>query len=327
MIISRAPVRVSFLGGATDYPEHFLNHGGAVLGTSIDKYAYIAVSKRFGQLFDHSIRIAYSKVEQASSVEEIEHAPFRECLRLCEINEDVEINYFANLPAFTGLGSSSTFVVALLQALKAFKGEFSHGLQLAYEAIHMEREVLKENVGCQDQVFAAVGGFNVIEFRTERDIIVNRIPISAARIQEFEDHLMLFFTGIKRSAGQMVKKQLSRIGDNKERLINMRRLVDRGYDILTGTGSLVPFGELLHQSWMEKRSLEASVSSDQIDDIYNTGLDCGAIGGKLLGAGGGGFVLLFVPPENQAKVRSRLEHLHEIPIKINTAGSQIISTI
>lgn len=327
MIISRAPVRVSFLGGATDYPEHFLQHGGAVLGTSIDKYAYIAVSKRWGKLFDQSIRIAYSRVEQTSVLDEIEHAPFRECLRRCEIDGDVEINYFANLPAFTGLGSSSTFVVALLQALKAFKGEFIQGTQLAYEAIHMERGILKEDVGCQDQVFAATGGFNVIEFRTERDIVVNRLPMSAARMQDFEDHLMLFFTGIKRSAGELVKKQLSRIGENKERLIKMRKLVDHGYDILTGSGSLTPFGELLHQSWMEKRSLESSVSSSHIDDIYQAGLDCGAVGGKLLGAGGGGFVLFFVPPENKERLRNRLQHLHEIPIKINTPGSQIISSI
>jgi D-glycero-alpha-D-manno-heptose-7-phosphate kinase len=327
VIITRAPLRVSFLGGATDYPEHFLNHGGAVLGTSIDKYAYIAVSKRWGQLFEQSIRIAYSKVEQTSSLDDIEHAPFRECLRQCEINEDVEINYFANLPAFTGLGSSSTFVVALLQALKAYKGEFTQGINLAYEAIHMERQILKENVGCQDQVFAATGGFNIIEFRTEKDIVVNRVPISAARMQDFEDHLMLFFTGIKRSAGQIVKKQIARMGDNKDRLIKMRKLVDQGYNILTGGGSLTPFGELLHQSWLEKRSLEQSVSNDHIDDIYNTGLDCGAIGGKLLGAGGGGFVLFFVPPEKRDLLRQRLSHLHEIPIKINTPGSQIISSI
>ena len=327
MIITRAPVRVSFLGGATDYPEHFLQHGGAVLGTAIDKFAYIAVSKRFGKLFDHSIRIAYSKVEQTSTLDDIEHAPFRECLRYCEIYEDVEVNYFANLPAFTGLGSSSTFVVALLQALKAYKGQFIQGIDLAYEAIHIERNILKENVGCQDQVFAAVGGFNVIEFRTERDIVVNRITLSAARMQEFEEHLMLFFTGIKRSAGVIVKKQLSRINDNKERLMNMRRMVDEGYNILTGSGSLVPFGELLHKSWMEKRSLDDSVTNNHIDDIYRTGLDCGAIGGKLLGAGGGGFILFFVPPENKEKLRNRLNHLHEIPIKINAPGSQIISTI
>ena len=327
MIITRAPLRVSFLGGATDYPEHFVKHGGAVLGTAIDKYAYIAVSKRWGEMFDQNIRIAYSKVEQVNDLDEISHQPFRECLRFCEVDRNVEVNYFANLPAFTGLGSSSTFVVALLQALKAYKGEFVHGIDLAYQAIHVERNILKEHVGCQDQTFAAVGGFNLIEFRAENDIVVNRLPISPARMAHFEEHLLVLFTGIKRSAEQLVKKQIAKIDNNRERLLNMRRMVDEGYNILTGNGSLTRFGELLHQSWLEKRALENSISNNFIDDIYDQAIQAGAIGGKLLGAGGGGFLLFFVPPEKRNRVRAQLSHLQELPIKINAPGSQIITTV
>jgi D-glycero-alpha-D-manno-heptose-7-phosphate kinase len=315
------------LGGATDYPEHFVKFGGAVLGTAIDKYAYIAVSKRWGEMFDQNIRIAYSKVEQVNELDEISHQPFRECLRYCEVDRNVEVNYFANLPAFTGLGSSSTFVVALLQALKAYKGEFVHGIDLAYQAIHVERNILKEHVGCQDQTFAAVGGFNLIEFRAENDIVVNRLPISPARMAHFEEHLLVLFTGIKRSAEQLVKKQIAKIDNNRERLLNMRRMVDEGYNILTGNGSLTRFGELLHQSWLEKRALEQSISNSFIDDIYEQAIQAGAIGGKLLGAGGGGFLLFFVPPEKRNQVRARLSHLQELPIKINAPGSQIITTV
>jgi len=327
LIIARAPVRVSFLGGATDYPEFFLKHGGAVIGTAIDKFAYIAVSKRIGQLFEYPIRVSYSKVEQVKSVDEITHGPFRECLKRCEITEDVEINYFANLPAFTGLGSSSTFVVALLQALHAYRGRFIHGIDLAYDAIAMERNVLNENVGCQDQTFAAVGGFNLIEFRSERDIVVNRLPLSPARINEFQEHLMIFFTGVKRRADNIVKKQIDRMDDNKERLKKMLSLVDKGYNILTGNEPIEEFGQLLHLSWLEKKRLEDSISNSDIDFIYETGREAGAIGGKLLGAGAGGFVLLFVPPEKKEAVRERLKGYYELSFRINAPGCQIISNI
>ncbi|ABZ83428.1 ghmp kinase, putative [Heliomicrobium modesticaldum Ice1] len=324
MIIARAPVRVSFLGGATDYPEFFQKHGGAVLGTAIDKYAFIAVSERFGEIFDEQIRIAYSRVEQVGSVDDIEHLPFRECLRRCGVTENVEVNYFANLPAFTGLGSSSTFVATLLQALYAYKGVFVHGMDLAYETIDMERKVLKESVGCQDQVFAAMGGFNLIEFRGERDIVVNRLPLSPGRVLEFQEHLMMFFTGIKRRAEEVVKKQIKRMDLNEERLKRMLMMVDDGYKILTGNKAIEEFGNLLHQSWCEKRSLESTITNSEIDNMYNAGMEAGAIGGKLLGAGGGGFILFFVPPERKQAVRERLKNYYELKFNINAPGSQII---
>lgn len=327
MIITRAPVRVSFLGGATDYPEFFTKHGGAVLGTSIDKFTYIAIDERLGELFEEGIRIAYSKVEQVKDIDDIHHAPFRECMRRCEVYQDVEINCFANLPAFTGLGSSSTFVVTLLQALHAYKGKFKHGMDLAYEAINVERKVLKENVGCQDQVFAAVGGFNLIEFRSEGDIVVNRLPLSPARINEIQDHLMIFFTGIKRRADDIAKKQIEKVNDNQERLKRMLSMVDEGYNILTGNRGIEELGVLLHGSWCEKRDLDSSISNREIDRIYNAGRDAGAIGGKLLGAGGGGFILFVVPPERKEAVRDRLKGLSELKFKINAPGSQILSTI
>jgi D-glycero-alpha-D-manno-heptose-7-phosphate kinase len=319
-------VRISFLGGATDYPEFFEKHGGAVLGTAIDKFAFIAVSQRVGPLFEESLRISYSKVEQVKSLDDITHGPFRECLRRCGITEDAEVNYFANLPAFTGLGSSSTFVVALLQALHAYKGRYLSGIDLAYEAIDIERNVLKEKVGCQDQTFAAVGGFNLIQFRSESDIVVNRIPVGPARIEEFREHMMVFFTGTRRRAQDVVAKQLKKVDDNTRQLTHMLKLVDEGYDVITGNGPLTRFGELLHQSWMEKRSLDESVSSLEIDQMYAHAMEAGALGGKLLGAGGGGFLLFFVPPDRREAVRSRLKGYYELDFKINAPGSQIISS-
>ena len=327
MIIARAPVRISFLGGATDYPEFFTNNGGAVLGTAIDKFSYISVSHRIGPLFEESIRVAYSKVELVKSLDEITHAPFRECLRRCDVTKDAEINYFANLPAFTGLGSSSTFVVALLQALHAFKGRFVSGMDLAYEAIEVERKALHENVGCQDQTFAAMGGFNLIQFRREDDIVANRVPMSPARVEEFRNHLMVFFTGIKRHAHDVVKKQIARVDQNRGHLKKMLEMVDKGYDVLTCNGSLTGFGELLHRSWMEKRALETSISSSEIDSMYEAGMEAGALGGKLLGAGGGGFLLFFVPPDRQEKVRERLHGHYELGFRINAPGCQIISPV
>ena len=200
MIITKAPLRVSFLGGGTDYPEYFLHHGGAVLGAAINKYIYITANQFMSKLFDHSIRISYKRTEAVAKVDDVEHTPFRETLRHCGIARDIELGHFADLPAFTGLGSSSTFTVALLQALHAYKGRFRSGLELAYEAIQLERHVFKECVGCQDQVLAAVGGFNLLEFRAENNIIVNRLPMSPVRLREFEECLVLFFTGMCRSA-------------------------------------------------------------------------------------------------------------------------------
>jgi D-glycero-alpha-D-manno-heptose-7-phosphate kinase len=198
------------------------------------------------------------------------------------------------------------------------------GIQLAYEAIHIERSVLKENVGCQDQATAAVGGFNLIEFKNEDDIVVNRVPLSPARIEELQSHCLLFFTTLTRRASDVVATQLTRLEDNQNTLKLMRHMVDRGWDILTGAGSLVPFGELLHEAWMAKMSLASNVSNEHINAMYQKARDVGAVGGKLLGAGGGGFLLLFAPPERHNKIRSAFPSDQEIRVRLNAPGSEII---
>jgi D-glycero-alpha-D-manno-heptose-7-phosphate kinase len=324
MIISRAPVRISFLGGGTDYPEYFRQHGGAVLGTAIDKYSYITAHHHMSAMFDYAIRVQYRKVESVRAIDEIEHNVFRECLRYCDIERDIELHAVANLPALTGLGSSSAFTVSLLHALHAFKGEFRRPLELAYEAVHIERNVLKDRVGCQDQTFAAVGGFNLFEFRSEDNILVHPVPLSPARLEDFEKHLLIVFTGITRRANEVVSKQLARVADNTDTLKRMRVMVDRGWDILTSNQSLERFGKLLHESWQAKRSLDSSVSGNEIDELYALGMNAGAWGGKLLGAGGGGFVLFFAPPERHGAVRKALCHRQVISVATNAPGSQII---
>jgi D-glycero-alpha-D-manno-heptose-7-phosphate kinase len=324
MIISRAPVRISFLGGGTDYPEHFLKEGGAVLATAIDKFSYLTASPFLSHLFDYSIRVSYRKVELARTVEEIEHRVFRECLKLCGLEKDIELHNVADLPAFTGLGSSSAFTVSLLHALHAFKGELLRPHELAYEAIHVERDLLRECVGCQDQVMAAYGGFNLIEFRTEQDITVHRVPLRPPRLAEFENHLFLVFTGIQRKASELASRQVERVGQNRENLSAMRAMVREGYDILTQERPLREFGELLHAAWKAKRTLDDAVSNPAIDALYAQGLEAGAWGGKLLGAGGGGFMLFFAPAKAQARLRQTFAGRQLLPVKINAAGSQII---
>lgn len=324
MIISRAPLRISFFGGGTDYPEYFLREGGAVLATAIDKYAYVTASPFQSHLFDYDLRVSYRKVELVKKIDEIEHNVYRECLRLCGLERDLELHNMADLPAFTGLGSSSTFTVSLLHALHSFKGEYKTPEQLAYEAIYVERHLLHDNVGCQDQALAAFGGFNLIEFRAEDDILVHRVPLALARLQEFEQHLFIIFTGITRKASDVVAKQLARVADNRKTLQQMRAMVDEGWNILTSNRSLAEFGKLLHQTWLAKRSLDGGVSNDEIDHLYESGMSAGALGGKLLGAGGGGFLLFFAPPESRAGLQQAFSTYHELRAHINAPGSEII---
>jgi D-glycero-alpha-D-manno-heptose-7-phosphate kinase len=324
MIISRAPLRISFFGGGTDYPEHFLKEGGAVLASAIDKYSYVTASPFMSHLFDYSIRVSYRNVELARSVEEIQHAVYRECLKICELAKDIEVHNVADLPAFTGLGSSSSFTVSLLHALHSFKGEFVTPHELACEAIHVERNILKDNVGCQDQVMAAFGGFNLIEFRTERDFCVTRVPISPTRLSTLQNHLFIVFTGLKRKASEVVAKQLRKVQDNAPILCSMRKMVDEGCSILTSGRPLTEFGELLHAAWVAKRSLDDCISNPEIDAIYERGIKAGALGGKLLGAGGGGFMLFFAPPAAHPKLASIFGDMQTLSIQLNAPGSQII---
>ena len=324
MLISRAPVRISFFGGGTDYPEYFLQHGGAVLATAIDKFSYVTASPFPSHLFDYLIRVSYRKVELVKTVEDIEHKVYRECLKFCGLDKDIELHNVADLPAFTGLGSSSAFTVSLLQALHSFKGEFVKPLDLAYKAIYVERHLVNDRVGCQDQLMSAMGGFNLVEFRTEEDIIVNRVSISPQRLAEFESHIFIVFTGIKRRAAKVVEKQLKRVADNTKTLKQMRKMVDQGWDILTSNQSLSAFGELLDKAWVAKRSLDTVISNPEIDRMYQLGQEAGAWGGKLLGAGAGGFMLFFAPPEVHPKLAKAFANHQVLSVKINAPGSQII---
>lgn len=245
-------------------------------------------------------------------------------MRLHGIENDVEADYTAELPAYTGLGSSSSFIVGLLKSLYAFKGKEIDKLDLAQEAIRVERDILKEPVGYQDQVFAAVGGLNLIKF-TSSGIDVKPVMLSQNRAKEFEDHLMLFFTGIRRRASDVIAGQIQKMDKNKESLTKMRQLVDQAYNILVGSAGFSDFGSLLDKSWRLKRSLDDKISNNEIDTIYRDGISAGAFGGKLLGAGGGGFVLFFVPPKKKESVRSKLHYLTEIPVKMSNHGSHILN--
>ena len=324
MIISRTPLRISFFGGGTDFPEYFTKESGAVLATAIDKYSYVTASTFHSHFFDYAIKVSYRKNETVTSPVEIEHPVFRECLRLLKLEKDIELHTVADLPAFTGLGSSSTFTVSLLHVLHAYKGEVVSPLELAYEAINVERRLLGECVGCQDQTTAAVGGFNVLEFRNETDIRVHPLGLTVARLAELQAHLLVAYTGVKRRAADIETKKLKGFQQNSSTLRRMRAMVDTGRDILISPCSLEAFGRLLHESWMAKRSLENTVSNSEIDDLYRAGLEAGAWGGKLLGAGGGGFVVFVAPPESHAAIRSTMASRYLLDIKLNAPGSDII---
>lgn len=324
MIIVRTPLRVSLFGGGTDFPEFFSRHGGAVLGTAIDKYIYHTVSHLPSWLFDHKIRFSYRKVELVPDLDSLEHRPFREVLRYCGVESDVEVNLASDLPSFSGLGSSSSFTVGLIKGLRALQGRCIGQEELARCAIHIERDVLRETVGLQDQVFAAYGGLNLIRFRGNGDFNVERIAIRPERLRELNDSMLLYFTGLTRQAQEVEKAKLGKLGANEATLKSMLALVDEAHRVLVGSGDIGELGALLHASWLEKRKLDASVSAPEIDALYARAMEAGALGGKLLGAGGGGFMLLLVPRERQARVRAALASHHEVKIGINAAGSTVV---
>ena len=323
MIISRTPFRVSFFGGGTDYPGWFAENKGAVLATTIDKYCYIT-ARYLPPFFDHKSRISYSVIEHIkNNIDQIDHPSVREVLRYLNIHEGIEIHHDGDLPARTGLGSSSSFTVGLLNSLYALKGEMVTQQQLAREAIDIEQNRIKENVGCQDQMLAAYGGFNHIEFGGPHHLRLRKVTIGVDKMKTLQSHLALYFTGFSRKASEIAAHQVKNIPKKQSELKRMYEMVDQAIGILNGN-NLVEFGKLLDESWQLKRSLSDKISTPHIDAIYETTKKAGAIGGKLLGAGGGGFVLIFAPPERQAKIREKLKNLLVIPFKFEHLGSQII---
>jgi len=323
MIISRTPFRVSFFGGGTDYPAWFEENGGSVLATTINKYCYITC-RYLPPFFEHKHRIVYSKVETVNKTEDIQHPVVRAALELSGIKEGLEIHHDGDLPARTGLGSSSAFTVGMLNALHALEGNMVSKARLAEEAINLERNILKESVGSQDQVLTAIGGFKKIDFYTDHSISEAPVIISPARKQEFESHLLLFYTGISRFASQIAQKKIENIPNKKKQLAVMRQMVDEGMRIITNGQCIKEFGGLLHESWKLKRELSQDVSTPLVDEIYQAALSEGALGGKLLGAGGGGFILIFASPEDHPKIKDRLKDLLCIPFNLEEGGSQII---
>jgi D-glycero-alpha-D-manno-heptose-7-phosphate kinase len=324
MVISRTPVRISFFGGGTDYPAYYRRCGGETLVTAIDKFLTVSVH-HLTQFFDHKIQIHYSKVESVQRLDDIQIPNVRETLRYLGIEEGVELHLAADLPSRTGTGSSSATTVGLLTALHAYLGHVVGEEQIAREAVHIEQDRIGERVGSQDQYACAFGGFQHLQFHENGVITVKPITVAAERIDELQQSLLLFYTGIQRTAHEVVKEQLdsTAAGNLDNALSRMRMQVRRAVSILCGGGPLTEFGELLHEAWELKRTLSRSISTSYIDTLYSRALTAGARGGKLLGAGGGGFLLLFVSPEAQPAVRSALVELREVRFKFEPMGTRI----
>ena len=323
MIISRTPFRISFFGGGTDFPGFFRQEGGAVLAATIDQYCDLSVH-RLAPLFKHRFRASYSRTESVLRPEEFQHPLIREVLRLLDQREGIEIAHTADLPGQTGLGSSSAFAVGLLNAVQAFNGRRCTPEELARQAIEVERDRVGDAGGWQDQYEAAYGGFRRIDFPPDGQVRVRGLDLSAARARELEDHLLLFYLGSERSAETILREQEKRTGGNVPALRAMRQMVAQAETILAGAAPLAEFGDLLHESWRLKRSLSAGISTPAIDQAYETARAAGARGGKLLGAGGRGFLCLCAAPDRHAAIRAELRDLAELRFRFGTEGSRII---
>lgn len=324
MIISRTPFRISFFGGGTDYPAWFHENGGVVLASTIDKYCYI--SCRFlPPFFDHKFRVVYSKIENVRAISQIEHPAAREVLKWLRCEKGLEIHHDGDLPARSGLGSSSSFTVGLINAVMALNGRYISKDELADSAIHLEQDALKENVGSQDQISVAHGGFNRIEFKRDNTYDVTPVVLPKSKLISLQNSLMLFFTGISRFSSEVAKTQIENIKKHESALHRMEEMVGEALTILNGRDdSLDDFGRLLDQAWKYKKSLSDKVSNSTIDQIYQEAVNVGALGGKILGAGGGGFILFYVRPENQSAVKTRLHNLIHVPFRFENTGSRIV---
>ena len=322
MIITKTPFRMSFFGGGTDMPSFFNEHGGAVISTTFDKYAYVNV-RHLPPFMPYLSELVYSKFERVNNIEEIIHPLIRECMRLHDIHE-IRLTYEGDLPARTGLGTSSTFAVGMLNAFCALKGKMMSKHQLAEEAIHVERNILKEHGGWQDQVAAAYGGLNRIDF-VDNHFKVAPIIIHPDRKKELDDNLMLFYTGVQRFSSEIQANTFAKPEDKTKQLLEMLALVDEAQTVLTNKqASLNEFGKLLDYTWKLKRGTGSKVSNNSIDDLYKRGIKAGALGGKLLGAGGGGFLLFYVEKDKQENVLKALDDLMHVPFQFESEGSTVI---
>lgn len=320
MIITRTPFRMSFFGGGTDIPEFFNKYGGSVLSTTFDKYCYVTV-RHLPPFFDYSNELVYSKIERVVDPVNFQHPVVRNAMKMLNMHE-LRVAYEADLPARSGLGTSSSFAVGLLNAFHCMKGTYASKDRLASEAIYLERDLCQEIGGWQDQVAAAFGGFNRIDFR-EGSFAVKPLIMSNGQKNQLEQNLMLFFTGFTRFSSDMQKE--NNVTRKVEVLKEMRLLVDEAEKVITDKARpLSDFGHLLDLTWKLKRGIGKSISTAPIDDLYSRGIAAGALGGKLLGAGGGGFLLFYVEPDVQESVRNALSDLLYIPFRFETDGSQTI---
>ena len=324
MIISRTPTRISFFGGGTDYPVWYLENGGTVLSTSINKYSYITV-RYLPKIFDYKFRIRYFKTEEVQSLDEIKHPSVRECARRLGIVDGFEVIHHADLPAGTGLGSSSTFTVGMLHSFYSLLNYMPTKRELALEAIKIEQEVIGESVGSQDQIAAAFGGFNRITFGGKNKFEVDPIIMKKERLVELHSKLLLCFTGFSRSASDIARHQILETPSKVRELRAMEELTNEALNIVRDPLSdLNDFGKLLGENWKVKRSLTQQISTSAIDEIYRTALNNGAIGGKILGAGGGGFMLLFADESKHQSIRNALFNIEFVPFRFEETGSKIV---
>ena len=324
MIISKTPFRISFFGGGTDYPKWYHENGGSVLATTIDKYCYISC-RHLPPFFEHKHRIVYSKIESVKSTEEIQHPVVRAVLSNLSITDGLEIHHDADLPARSGLGSSSSFTVGLINVLNALKGLQISKQDLAKQATYIEQEVLKETVGSQDQVLAAFGGFNRIDFHPDDSFNISPVIINKDLVEQLQSHMLLFFTGLSRFSSDIARDKVSNFTNRFQELTRIKEMVDEGMSILQNPSTpIMDLGKLMHESWKLKRSLSAKVSTPKIDEIYEAGIKAGATGGKILGAGGGGFILFFAEPKNHKKILERLKSLVHVAFHFDDVGSKIV---
>ena len=323
MVITKTPYRISFFGGGTDLNQWFKDNGGAVISTTIDKYCYITC-RYLPRFFEHKYRFVYSQIEDVINIKDINHPAIRGILEFLDWNDGIEVHHDGDLPARSGLGSSSSFTVGMLNALYALRGNHISKDELAKKAIYVEQEVLKENVGLQDQIAASFGGFNKIEFYDENSYKVSPIIIPENNLNTLQDNLLLFYTGISRFASDVEKSKIKNFKSKKNELTKIHEMVDISIQILNNeNGDINDFGKMLHETWKYKKSLSKMVSNSQVDKIYDIAKKNGAFGGKLLGAGGGGFILFYAPRENHNKIISALNKLIHVPFRFENSGTKV----
>jgi D-glycero-alpha-D-manno-heptose-7-phosphate kinase len=322
MIITRTPFRISFFGGGTDFPAFYREHGGAVISTTINKYCYI-LTRELPPFFKYKYRIRYTKREETTSIAAIKHPVVREVLQQMQLPYGVEVVHTSDIPAMSGIGSSSAFTVGFLQCVRALAGKMSSKRQLADLAIDIEQNKLQENVGSQDQIAVAFGGFNRIDFKTDGNYYVTPITVAPTKLQQLQQSCLLFFTGFTRDSSVIQSAQLKRMRENTNILLEIMALVDASCELLNGDRPVSDFGRLLDQGWQLKRRLSKSVSNESIDHWYATAKKAGALGGKILGAGGGGFLLIFAEPEAHDAIKHSLKNLLYVPFSFENAGSHI----